>query len=224
MKKIISFSLWGDNPKYCVGAIKNAELRDKIYPDWICRFYVHEDVPKKYIDKLNSMNLVEVKTTKGKSDWKLAVERFKAIDDDDVECVIFRDTDSRLNSREAGAVEDWLSKETTLHLMRDHPRHGSFPILAGMWGLKKKKFPYDMSSTIKDYEEKKIEEQYHYDQIFLASYIWPSLNSDCTIHDEFFTDNPFPSNRTKNHFVGQSFDEYGKTPEEHLKEIEFQTK
>ena len=29
-KKIISFSLWGNNPKYCVGAIKNAELQKNI--------------------------------------------------------------------------------------------------------------------------------------------------------------------------------------------------
>ena len=26
MKKIISFSLWGDNPKYTIGAIENAKL------------------------------------------------------------------------------------------------------------------------------------------------------------------------------------------------------
>ena len=38
MKKVISFSLWGDNPKYTIGAIKNAELIDTIYPGWIGRF------------------------------------------------------------------------------------------------------------------------------------------------------------------------------------------
>jgi len=38
MKKVISYSIWGDNPKYATGAIK-------IYPDWICRFYVGQSVP-----------------------------------------------------------------------------------------------------------------------------------------------------------------------------------
>ena len=38
--KIISFCLWGDLPKYNVGAIRNAELAQKIYPDWICRFHI----------------------------------------------------------------------------------------------------------------------------------------------------------------------------------------
>lgn len=39
IKKIIAFSLWGDNPKYTVGAIKNAKLTSEIYPGWISRFY-----------------------------------------------------------------------------------------------------------------------------------------------------------------------------------------
>jgi hypothetical protein len=54
MKKIISFSLWGDNPKYTVGAIKNAELALSIYPDWICRYYIGKSTPQEIIDELKS--------------------------------------------------------------------------------------------------------------------------------------------------------------------------
>lgn len=54
MKKVISFSLYGDNPKYTIGAIKNVDLQlnQKIYKDWIFRFYVNNSVPKKIIDEL----------------------------------------------------------------------------------------------------------------------------------------------------------------------------
>ena len=31
--KIISFSLWGQDPKYTIGAIRNAELAREIYQD-----------------------------------------------------------------------------------------------------------------------------------------------------------------------------------------------
>ena len=31
-KRVIAFSLWGDQPIYTVGALKNAELAPKIYP------------------------------------------------------------------------------------------------------------------------------------------------------------------------------------------------
>ena len=39
MKKIISFSLWGNSPKYLIGALKNADLAKEFYRDWECHFY-----------------------------------------------------------------------------------------------------------------------------------------------------------------------------------------
>jgi len=36
-----------------------------------------------------------------------------------------RDLDSRVNSREAAAVKEWLnSEDKAFHFMRDHPAHG----------------------------------------------------------------------------------------------------
>lgn len=220
MKKIISFSLWGDNPKYCVGAIKNAVLKKQYYPDWICRFYVNENVPNSYVNELKNIKETEVILSSKNPDWTFTTERFCAIDDDDVSHVIFRDTDSRLNKREADAVNEWIQNKTAIHIMRDHPYHGSFPILAGMWGINKSKFPYSMKETLNLYSQQKIESQYHYDQIFLYSCIWPNFHQDSTIHDEFFLKKPFPSQRIKNQFVGQSFDEHDNTSIEHIKSLE----
>ena len=52
MKKVISFSLWGDNPIYTIGAIKNAELAKEIYPDWTCRYYIGKSTPLEIVNKL----------------------------------------------------------------------------------------------------------------------------------------------------------------------------
>ena len=53
MKKIISFSLWGSDPIYNIGSIKNAELALNMYPDFECWFYIHKQtVPQETIDKL----------------------------------------------------------------------------------------------------------------------------------------------------------------------------
>jgi len=216
MKKIIAFSLWGDNPKYCIGAIKNAKLRKRYYPDWICKFYIHKDVPLKYINELKNIENTEISICDSDPDWKFTTERFCAIDEEDVLYVIFRDTDSRLNRREADAVNQWIEEDKAIHIMKDHPYHGSFPILAGMWGINKNKFLYSMKKTLNSYKTHNIKEQYHYDQIFLASYIWPNFSKNATIHDEFFTKNDFPTQRIKDQFVGQSFDENDNTPEEHV--------
>lgn len=210
MKKIISFSLWGNNPKYTIGAIKNANLAPIVYPNWTCRFYVSNDVPNDIVKELEKTS--EVIKLNSIGNWKLTVERFKVIDED-VECVLFRDTDSRLNNREKAAVDEWLKSNKTLHVMKDHPYHGGFPILAGMWGLKKKGFNLNMSKMLSIYSNTEL---YHYDQIFLNDYVWKYYSDDCIIHDEFFNKKPFPTARNGLQFVGQVFDENDNTPIEHL--------
>lgn len=200
--KIISFSLWGTNPKYTVGAIKNAKLAKDLYPDWVCRFYCASDVPNPIIFQLEEIDDTEVVLTNKQGCWKFATERFLAIDDNDVEAVMFRDTDSRLNIREKEAVNEWLASGATLHIMKDHPWHGGFPILAGMWGMKTKNIKIKMSQLMQKY---KNTDQYHYDQIFLKDYVWPLYNNDFIAHDTFFLKKPFPSKRRDLDYVGKPF-------------------
>jgi protein O-GlcNAc transferase len=59
--KVISFSLWGDNPKYTMGAIKNSLLRNKFYPEWEMRVYHDSSVPSYILEELkgNNVKLVE---------------------------------------------------------------------------------------------------------------------------------------------------------------------
>jgi hypothetical protein len=204
--KIISFSLWGRDPKYTVGAIKNAELAKEIYPGWICRFYCANDVPNPIIFQLEDMDNVEVVQTDKSGSWKFTTERFLAFDSENLDAVIFRDTDSRLNARECEAVTAWLQSNRSLHIMKDHPYHGGFPILAGMWGLKSNGIKGYMESLLKKYNNA---EQYHYDQIFLRNFIWPLYTEDFVAHDEFFLKQPFPSKREGLNYVGKPFNADG---------------
>ena len=43
MKKIISFSLYGNKPNFQVGAVVNVLEAKRLYPDWKCRFYTTDD-------------------------------------------------------------------------------------------------------------------------------------------------------------------------------------
>jgi hypothetical protein len=81
MKKVISFSLWGDNPKYTIGAIKNAELTPIIYPGWISRFYCGLSVPSNIIETLKSLPNTEVIMMDVDGDWSGMFWRFYACDD-----------------------------------------------------------------------------------------------------------------------------------------------
>ena len=108
MKKIVSFSLWGSNPKYTDGAIKNAEDVQSFYPGWLCRFYVADDVPEDVLKRLEELG-AEVKRMGTTTDVLGMYWRFHPIyDDAEVERFIVRDTDSRFTVREVKMVNEWV--------------------------------------------------------------------------------------------------------------------
>jgi len=85
--KYVSFSLWGDNPLYNVGAIRNAELMPLIYPDWKMILYYDNSVPSETISKLETLDCILVKI----DDFEYGCFwRFFASDLEDCELVIFR--------------------------------------------------------------------------------------------------------------------------------------
>lgn len=202
--RLISYSLWGKNPKYTIGAIKNAELASKHYPGWVCRFYCADSVPLDIIATLKNFSNVQIIQDKTAGDWKSTVNRFLPISEN-IELMISRDTDSRFTEREVIAVQKWIESDKSAHIMRDHPYHGGFPMLAGMFGIR--------GGVIKNIKAllslmSGVETQYHYDQIFLSKYVYPYVENSIMIHDSFFTSNPFPTKRNGLEFVGQAFDEY----------------
>jgi len=199
MKKIISFSLWGDNPKYTVGAVKNAELAKSIYPDWICRYYVGKSVPKEIIDELQSNTNVEIVQMDENGEWNSMFWRFYPISDDDTEIMISRDCDSRLSIREKLCVDEFVNSDKMFHTMTDHPFHGG--IMGGMWGAKKgilKK----MKELIDNWPKTN---QWQTDQSFLNHVISPLVAETIIIHDSINLKN-FPTKRENYHFVGEVFD------------------
>jgi len=201
-KKIISFSLWGNNPKYTIGAVKNAELAMQYYPGWYCRYYIGQSVPSEIVRRLQNYQNVQIKIMQELGDWNSMFWRFLAAGDNEVEVMISRDTDSRLGQREKDAVNNWLQSNKSFHIMRDHPWHTSY-ILGGMWGVRGKKLK-NMRQMINDYEKNN---KYQVDQSFLNEFIYPIVKDDACVHDEFFENRPFPTKRKKWEFVGEIFDE-----------------
>jgi len=58
--KIISYSLWGSDNRYTLGAVQNASLAKIVYPDWICRYYVGTSTPEYILSQLSEFNNVEI--------------------------------------------------------------------------------------------------------------------------------------------------------------------
>jgi len=136
MKKIISYSLWGDLPLYTVGAISNAKQAKEIYPGWICRFYIHKSsVPEWVVEELSKQDNVEIVFYNEDVGWGGMLYRFYPAVEDDVDIMLSRDTDSRLSLREKACVDNWLKSTKNLHVIRDACVHQS-QMMGGLWGTR----------------------------------------------------------------------------------------
>ncbi len=203
--KIISFSLWGDDPKYTMGAVKNVQIAKDMFPDWVCRFYIGPDVPEYIIKTLCDLDAECL--IMSESGWNGMFWRFFAADSHDV--VISRDTDSRLGEREKAAIDDWLKSDKDFHIIRDHPYHAT-EILGGMWGARNGILK-GIKEMIYEYDKKAFDDKYQVDQNFLREVIYPVVKEEALVHDEFFEKKPFPSNspaRTNMNFVGQVYNQF----------------
>lgn len=207
MTKYISYSLWGNNRTYTIGALKNIDLVKKIYPDWKTVIYYDDSVPKEIINQIKLSNVISIDMTD--SGIFGLFWRFLAADLPNCEYAVFRDTDSRLSEREYLAVKEWVNNDDIIHVMRDHPAHEvpfgstSRAMLGGMWGIKGKtiNMKEEITSFCKDREDK-----YGIDQAFLEL-IYKRFNNSQTVHDEFFEKKPFPIKRKSYRFIGERIDE-----------------
>jgi len=141
-------SLYGKDPRFIWGVIRNAQLLPVYLPDWKLRVYVAADpapselaVSPRILNKLRFLGAEIAHVSTGNSmtprNWRLLVA-----DDQNVDYFLVRDGDTRINEREAGAVRDWLSVAETnrsqssaiIHCIRDHPKHAKQAIVDGLWG------------------------------------------------------------------------------------------
>ena len=217
--KVISFSLWGDNPKYTMGAIKNSLLRNKFYPEWEMRVYHDSSVPSYILEEVKGNN---VKLVEGDNqNHSNAMWRFSPASEEGIECFISRDCDSRLFERDVAAVNEWLESDKKFHIIRDHPGGHAWEINAGMWGCK--------SGFIQNIDEKM--HQYintsHWisdravDQRFLQEIIYTQAITSLFLHDEYFNyegiGTPIKRDRKLDNFafIGEPFDENDKQLSNH---------
>ena len=208
---LVSFALYGTNPKYLVGAVRNAEDVRKFYPDFVPVFYCYDDVPESTVAELRDRGaLIERKTRRWPDIYM--IERHLAAERMDADVVLVRDADSRISDREARAVEAWLATDKMFHCMRDFPWHVN-RIMGGMWGIRR---PHRVSiwAAFRRWNSGRFfqkSKQFGLDQKFLCEAVWPQVHHSALQHDSFhkFPDSTdFPTAPLADgSFVGEIWDE-----------------
>jgi len=193
---VVSFCIYGKKEIYRVGALRNIELCKKYYPGWEVWFYLASSVEKDFAKKLKAAGATVYYIEDIDSAF-FTNYRYFACADIRTEYVIFRDTDSRIDEREAAAVKQWIKSDYSLHIMRDHPWHGPdqyyHMMLGGMWGVDCKKLR-DAKDIILN---NKIPCNHGYDQFLITKHFWPRFANDYLAHDEFFEKTKWPLPRIK---------------------------
>lgn len=175
--RIISFSLFGDDPKYRVGMMRNAEIAPSIYPGWKVYCWCSHRIEKEVITQLEGLG-VTVKIPNVRQFPSGKFWRFLAHDEPGVERFIVRDADSRLGSIERACVEEWILSGKSLHVIRDHPYHIQ-KVLGGTWGLVPGKIK-SLASLMQPFCHR-LEPDY--DQRFVSTVLWSLYKDDVLQHD-----------------------------------------
>ena len=175
-KYVISFSLYGNNPKYTHNAIINALTAEVVYPGWICRFHHDKTVPENILSTLRAFKNVElIERTAVRENNSRMLWRFYDASDPTVAVMMSRDCDSWLSFREAFSVKKWLSSDKGVHILRDHCYHGQ-KIMGGMFGIKRGVVA-DMKQLCDTYTISN-----DYDQGFLATAVYPNILHTVMVH------------------------------------------
>lgn len=206
--KCVSFCLYGNIPKYTIGAIKNLEQYKNQYT---CVFYVRRDVPIGIIDQLKQ-NGGHIIYTSYIPDWLMKMTRFYLVENDSLELYLSRDTDSRYSTREELLINNWVNSDKIYHIIRDHPLHFAL-ILAGLWGSKKTISTIRLMMFEWCNEYLKIENKdktgLEPDQLFLAKKMYSKIKKQSMCHDTCFRTNynSWLPPRIDGEYLGESFDQ-----------------
>jgi hypothetical protein len=209
-KRVISFSIFGDQSKYLQGIQENISLAHLFYPGWHVYIYYDNSVPQNFLNEFRfQKDVVLIDMTNEKLPGMFW--RFLPYDDSEIELFIVRDLDSRISIREAVAVYEWVNSSKNLHIMRDHPFHSKL-IMGGMWGLKRS-LNFSIKDKMRSYLSIENSEfdlfEREVDQQFLEKVIYSMFFFSKIVHASFnkyeYTTKEFIVKRVDNSFIGETF-------------------
>jgi tetratricopeptide (TPR) repeat protein len=194
-ENVISYSLWGNEPRYLAPLLENVRILPHLFPAWSIRVYYDTTVDHHYIVDLGKrgVQLRQMILPQGQPGYRRLLWRFEAIRDPSVQRFLIRDADALLNIKERVAIDAWLQSDRYFHAMRDWHSHTDL-ILAGMWGGVGKILP-SPTELFRASTSWRVESD-HLDQDILSDTVWPAIRHSILIHDSVFTGTlgsvPFP--------------------------------
>ncbi len=225
--KVISYSLFGSNQRYITPLLINARTVNDYYPNWIIRVYHDDTVNVETLRIFTSLNVHLFNINKSDlKKYNLAPKfwRFLPILENNIDAIIFRDSDSIFSKREEELVNTWLNSEFDFHIIRDHQLHIA-PIMAGMFGVKKGGFGIFKEKMLNN-PILTAKNSYNSDQIFLADELFPKIQNSVLINTSYFAFSnenfvKISKSLNANHFIGAIYSDSNKESDSVFYDYEF---
>jgi protein O-GlcNAc transferase len=201
MVKLLTMSVWGDNPRYIYGAKAQVRLASEFYPDFKTLIYTDNATNFLGMKPWWNVDIIERKDDNGVF-W-----RFEPLFDSDQNIVIVRDSDGRITHREAKAVKEWLQSDKKFHTFRDHESHFEYPIIACAFGYKGR-LPDQQLSQMMAIKSQPF--YYTNDQVYLRDFVWPIVKDDSMVHECTSGWFKYSREKLKNRysFCGNGYDQF----------------
>ncbi len=210
-QNLVSFSLYGDLPRYGEMAVLNVLAVQRHLPDFACRFYIDGSVPPALVQRLQAVGAQCIDMGQEAGSMPPTFWRFLAMDDPQADRVLVRDVDALIDAREAWCVRDWIQSGLPFHILRDDCCHTEL-ILAGLWGIRSGVLR-GVRQRIHAFLECNREAGWkrYGDQLFLRQALWPAVRAHALTHDTVYGFgqrvhpvglSPEPSHGPRNSFMG----------------------
>lgn len=175
---VVAFSLYGTDPRYVKGGLLNVEAYRQHFPEYVCRFYVAEDVPAATVGELRSAGAeIAVMAARG-IDATYMFWRFLASEDLSKRRFLIRDIDSAASARERALHDRWIASGRKWWILRDHYSH-AMRMMGGMWG------GHTSAQLISPLLPRlwRYGNHYNRDQKFLSDALYPRIRHDAEVQD-----------------------------------------
>lgn len=183
-KKVIAFSLWGNEKRYIFGALRNLLLAPDLYPEWELWFYVDNTVSKGFLDLIKELGGKVMLQADNQSLREKLCWRFAVANEPSIGYFLVRDADSVFSFRESLAVQEWIKSNKHFHIIRDWWTHTEL-ILAGMWGGIGGILP-NIKTLLDSYSPDAVTAP-NIDQWFLRDCLWRYIKKSYLAHDRCYS-------------------------------------
>jgi hypothetical protein len=180
-RKVLSYCVFGNQKKYCLGMIKNLEQISNLLPDFKVYIYLGNDVPQEYVDQYKNFKNVTL-IQRNYTGLILTMERFLCLDED-FYAVFVRDADSRFGERDLWCIRNFLDSKFNISTIRDHMWHGR-ELMAGHTAVKRTANISIQKNLTEFISKTQNINYYQNDQDFIIKYIFHKHKQDIIAYSE----------------------------------------